>query len=198
MKSSLLRQVASSVLADRGFDVRIKVGQGYLPGSRVVLAKDGKKIQAAVKASQARMLGFTRQSDRSWRTLRAVGLVIAIVPSRRDPAGADVLAFPKRSLVRVFDRAWKALETAKRPIGLNMPVFVPLDPDPRKNVGHGVRDIKRLAIWSIHLTAAELAARTSLKLERDYVIAFRRRYAAEHGVDVSAVKILIEGDRNDQ
>jgi hypothetical protein len=167
-----------------------------LPGSRVILTKGNKKTQAAVKASQERMLSFTRQSATRWRTLHAVGLVIAIVPGDPDSEEVDVLAFERRALVRAFDRAWKALETAGRSVGLNMPVFIPLDQSLRKNVGHGVNDLKKLAIWSVRLTAEELAARTSERIERDYVKRFKRRYAVEHGVDVSAVKIVIEDDLN--
>jgi hypothetical protein len=198
VKNSLLRRAGHSVLRDHGFNVRVKSGQGYLPGTRVVLVKDGKKTQAAVKASQERALSFTRQSNDLWRTLHAVGLVVVVVPGENDPDEADVLAFEKRALVRVFDRAWKALGTAKRPIGFNMPVFVPLDEVSRKNVGHDVGNLKKLAIWSVHLTAAQLATRTSDTIEGDYVDQFRRKYAAEHGVDISQVKISVVRRSNDE
>jgi hypothetical protein len=57
---------------DRGFDVRLKSGQGYLPGSQVIAMKAGEGINVAVKASQERVLSFTKQSNNKWRTLHAV------------------------------------------------------------------------------------------------------------------------------
>ena len=52
--------------------------------------------------------------------------------------------------------------------------------------------MKELADWSVHLTAEELTARSSSN-EESYVDQFRRRFAAENGVDVSQVMISIVG-----
>jgi len=142
MKNAHYRVVARSVLMDRGFDVRLKPGQGYLPGSRVIAMKADEDIDVAVKASQERVLSFTKQPNNKWRTLHAVDLVVAIVPAEDGETGADVFAFEKKPLVRVFNKAWKALEDAKRPLGFNIPVFVPIDEVSRKNVGHGVGNLK--------------------------------------------------------
>ena len=116
MKSSMYRRVARSVLMDEGYDVRLKPGQGYLPGSRVILAKAGEKKEAAIKASQQRALSFTRKSNTRWRTLDSVDLVIAIVPAEKNQDEAEVFIFDSKALVRIFNRAWKALESAKRPV----------------------------------------------------------------------------------
>jgi hypothetical protein len=194
MKNSHYRVVARSVLMDRGFDVRLKPGQGYLPGSRVIAMKAGKYIDVAVKASQERVLSFTRRSNTNWRTLHAVDLVVAVVPAEDRESGAEVFLFDRKPLVRAFDKAWKALEDAKRPLGFGIPVFVPIDEVPRKNVGHGVGNLKKLATWSIHLTEEELVAR-SAGTEENYVDQFCRRYAAENGVDVSQVMISVVGKR---
>src|ERR1700722_13287666 len=110
MKSSMYRRVARSVLIDEGYDVRLKPGQGYLPGSRVILAKAGEKADAGIKASQQRALSFTRQSNTRWRTLDSVDLVIAVVPAEKNQDEAEVFAFDSKALVRIFNRAWKALE----------------------------------------------------------------------------------------
>jgi hypothetical protein len=192
MKSSMYRQVARSVLIDEGYDVRLKPGQGYLPGSRVILAKAGEKTDAAIKASQQRALSFTRKSNMRWRTLDSVDLVIAVVPAEKNQDEAEVFAFDSKALVRIFNRAWKALESAKRPVGFNMPVFVPIDEISRKNVGHDVANLKKLAIREIHLTSEELAKHGSSN-EGSYVDQFRRRFAAENGVNVSQVMISIVG-----
>ena len=72
-----------------------------------------------------------------------------------------------------------------------MPVFVPIDEISRKNVGHDV-DLKKLAIRPIPLTSEELAKHSSSD-EESYVDQFRRRFAAENGVNVSQVMISIVG-----
>jgi hypothetical protein len=193
MKNSSYRIVARSVIMEReSCDVRVKSGQGYLPGARATAIKAGKEIDVAVKASQERAISFTKQSDGRWRTLRAVDLVIAVVPAEEDRDEAEVFAFEKKVLIRVFNQAWKALETAKRPVGFNTPIFIPIDEVSRKNVGHDVANLKGLAAWSVHLTAQELAKR-SVDNEESYVDQFRRRFAAENGVDVSQVMISILG-----
>jgi hypothetical protein len=192
MQNSVYRAVARSVLIDRGFDVHVKPGQGYLPGARVIAMKAGKETDVAVKASQQRALSFTKQSNKLWRTLDAVDFIVAVVPGEKNQDEADVFAFAKKRLKRAFNRAWKALENAKRPVGFNIPVFIPIDEISRKNVGHDVGNLKKLAIWSVHLTAEELAKRSSSE-EESYVDQFRRRFAAENGVDISQVTISIAG-----
>jgi hypothetical protein len=192
MKNSDFRKVGRLVLADRGFDVCVKSGQGYLPGARAIAVRNGKKIDVAVKASQERVLGFTKQSSKRWRTLSAVDLVVAVVPGELSKDEADVFGFERKPLERVFNRAWKALEDAERPIGFNMPVFVPIDHVSRKNVGHDIGNLMDLATWSVHLTSKQLEERSGAD-DEGYVDQFRRRFAAENGVDVAQVMISIVG-----
>jgi hypothetical protein len=192
MNNSEYRAVARSVLVDRGFDVRVKSGQGYLPGSRLIAAKAGKEIRVAVKASQQRIISFNRQQDGRWRTLHAVDQVIAVVPVEESRDEAEVLWFEKKALVRKFDRAWQQLRNAKGPGGFNMPVFVPIDAVAQKNVGHGIGSLKRVASWSVRLSAQELMARSVVN-EESYIDTFRRRFAAENGVGPEHVMISIVG-----
>jgi hypothetical protein len=195
VKSSILRAAARSVLAERGFEVRVKPGQGYLPGSRLEAKKDGKETVVAVKASQERTVSFTRQSDDLWRTLRAVDQVLAVVPAAADAEDAEVMAFERDTLVAAFDRAWKSLEREKRPLSFKIPVFIPLDKVARKNVGHDVGNLKALAIWSVRLTKEQIRAMSSAEAEEDYVDAFIRRYAKDHRVEEHQVLIGITGRR---
>ena len=195
MKSSLLRAAARSVLVDRGFEVRLKPGQGYLPGSRVVAEKDGKKIDVAVKASRERALSFTRQTKDLWRTLHAVDLVLAIVPAENNAEGAEVLAFKKKALVAAFNLAWKALQKEERPLSFKIPVFIPLDAVARKNVGHAVGNLKELSIWSVGLTPEQLQEKSSVEAEETYIDDFIRRYAKENGLDERRIFIGIRGRR---
>jgi hypothetical protein len=192
MKNSHYRIVGRTVLMDRGYDVRIEPGQGYLPGARVIAVKGGEETNVVVKASQERALNFTRQSETRIRSLHWANLVVAVFPAENDRDEADVFGWEKKPLERAFNRAWKSLKNAKRPIGFNIPIFIPIDEVSRKNVGHDVRNLKKHAAWSVHLTAEELAARSSRK-EESYVDQFRRRFAAENGVDISQVMISIVG-----
>jgi len=192
MQNSFLRNVARLVLMDRGFDVRVKTGQGYLPGARLIAVKGRKKIDVAVKASQQRALSFTWQPDKGWRTLRFVDLVVAVVPGEEDDGAADVFGFEQKALQRKFDRARKGLESAERSVGFNMPIFIPIDEVSRKNLGHNVANLKKLAIWPVHLNAQQLAELIE-RTKENYVDQFRRRFAAENEVDVSQVMISIVG-----
>jgi hypothetical protein len=179
------------VLANRGFDVLVNPGQGYLPGARLIAKKAGKTFSVVVKASQQRTVSFTKQSKTRWRSLHAADLVVAVVPAKHHPDEADVFGFERKPLERIFNRAWKELENAKRPLGFNIPVFVPIDEVSRKNVGHNLNNLRKRADWSVHVGADELA-RSSVD-EENYVEHFRRRFAAENGVDVSQVAISIVG-----
>jgi hypothetical protein len=192
MKNASYRIVAQSVLKERGYDVRVNSGQGYLPGARLIASRAGQSIDVAVKASQERVISFTQQPNKRWRTLHAVKLVIAVVPGEQNPDEADVFAFKPTRLVRAFDRAWKALGDAKRPTGFNIPIFVPIDEVSRKNVGHAIGNLKKHAEWSVHLTEQELEKRSS-GLEENYIDAFRRRFAADNAVDIVEVMVGIIG-----
>jgi hypothetical protein len=193
IKSSLLRLVAQAVLIDRGFEVSVKPGQGYLPGSRLVAKKNGKRTIVAVKASKERALSFTRQPDGKWRTLHAVGLVLAVVPAEDNEEEVEVLAFERDALVAAFDRAWKALQKEERPLSFNIPVFVPLDEVGRKNVGHDVGNLKKLSIWPVRLTAEQARAKSVVRTDESYIDSFIRRYAKENGVAEQRVFIGIGG-----
>ena len=190
MKNWKYRKIARMVLIDRGYDVSVKPGQGHLPGSRLIAVKAGRKLAVAVKVAHERAISFARQSEHRWRTLHAVDLVVVVVPVKTKEGGADVIAFEKDSLTRMFDLAWSTLAKAKLQIGLNLPVFIPIDDKSRKNVGHGVAGLKRLAMWSVHLAQDELTERSE-RPDEDYVLEFRRRYAAEKGVDIDKVEVRI-------
>lgn len=191
MKNSDYRVVAQSVLQDRGFDVRDEPGPGYLPMSRVIARKAKIETIVAIKASQQRVVSFTKHESGKWRTLHVVDYVVAIVPSVEDPDHADVYGFKTRPLIRAFDRAWKQLESNNKSAGFNAPVFVPLDTVSRKKVGHAVNNLKKFADWTKRLTAEELEKRATD--DETYIDKFRRRFAADHGVGTDQVLISIMG-----
>jgi hypothetical protein len=192
-KSSLLRTIARSVLVDRGFEVRVNPGQGYLPGSRVIAKKNGKKIDVAVKASKERVLSFTRQSADLWRTLHAVDLVLAIVPAENNTEEVEVLAFKRSRLVAAFDRAWTALQKEERAVSFKIPVFIPLDEVANKNVGHDVCNLKKLKSWIVRLTPDQIEAKSPAETKETYIDSFIRRYAKDNGVAEQRVFIGIRG-----
>jgi hypothetical protein len=196
MKKSELRTVARTVFAERGYSIRPKKGQGYLPGSRLLAVEAGSttEVEVAIKASLERVLSFTKQPPKRWRTLHAVDSVIAIAPAEEGD-GFEVFGFPKAKLVRAFDEAWSALQQAGRTLSFESPVFVPLDKRSQKNVGHGIANLKALAEWTVRLTRKEAEARISNESEETYIDKFRRRFAKENGVDVGQVVISIMAAR---
>jgi hypothetical protein len=194
-KSSLLRAAARSVLVDQGFEVRVDPGQGYLPGSRVVAKKGRKELTVAVKASKERTLSFTRQSDGHWRTLSVVDQVLAVVPTAADADDFEVMVFQPDKLIAAFDRAWKGLKKEKHPVSSRIPVFIPLDEVVRKNVGHDVSNLKALASRTFPLTPEQIQASSLAESEENYLDAFIRRYAKDHGVEEHRVIIAISGRR---
>ena len=196
IKSSLLRTVGRAVLVDRGFEVRVKPGQGYLPGSRLVAKKNGKQTIVAVKASKERALSFTRQPNGKWRTLHVAGLVLAVVPAEDNEEEVEVLAFKRDTLVAAFDRAWKVLQEEERSLSFNIPVFVPLDAVGRKNVGHDVGNLKKQSIWpSVRLTLEQARAKSMsiARTDESYIDSFIRRYAKENNLDEHQVFIGVRG-----
>jgi hypothetical protein len=190
IKKSTMRGLVPSVLVSRRLaDVRARSGQGLLPGSRLIAKEDGREIDIAVKASLERSLSFTKQSEDQWRTVGAVDLVVAVVPSL-DSANVEVLAFDALSLVAMFDKAWKALERAGRALSFEIPIFIPLDEVSRKNVGHDIANLKKLAKWSSCLSPEDLKARSSVQSEEFYD-RIRREIADRNGVDVSKVELEV-------
>jgi hypothetical protein len=188
MKKSFMRGLVPSVLADLGLkDVRTRSGQGLLPGSRLIAKRDGQEIDVAVKASLERSVNFTKQSKSRWRTVGAVDLVVVVVPAL-DGQDIEVLVFDARPLIAVFEKAWKALETAGRSLSFEIPIFVPLDEVSRKNVGHDIANLKALAIWSVNLSAEEARARSSVESAETFYDRIKREIAERNGVDVSKVE----------
>jgi hypothetical protein len=188
MKKSAMRGLVPSVLADRGLqDVRARSSQGLLPGSRLIAKRDGQEIDVAVKASLERSVSFTKQSKSRWRTASAVDVVVAVVPAL-NAQNIEVLAFDAPPLVAVFEKAWKALEKAGRSLSFEIPIFVPLDEVSRKNVGHDIANLKALAIWSVHLSAEEARARSSMESPETFYDRIKREIAERNGVDVSKVE----------
>ena len=89
-------------------------------------------------------------------------------------------------------RPGRAIVVRNSQVGPIVEPFVPIDEISRKNVGHDVANLKKHKIWSIPLTSEELAKHSSSN-EESYVDQFRRRFAAENGVNVSQVMISIVG-----
>jgi hypothetical protein len=165
----------------------VRSGQGLLPGSRLIAKRDGQEIDVAVKVSLERSVSFTKQSKSRWRTASAVDVVVAVVPAL-NAQNIEVLAFDAPPLVAVFEKAWKALEKAGRSLSFEIPIFVPLDEVSRKNVGHDIANLKALAIWSVHLSAEEARARSSMESPETFYDRIKREIAERNGVDVSKVE----------
>ena len=186
MKKAMMRAIAPAVLGRRGFVTRPKGGQGVLPGSRLAVKnKAGREFDYVVRVSDQRSLNFTRLPNMKWRTLGAIDYVLVVVPAVvGEDNDIDVYAFKAKTLIRIFDEAWAALEKAGRSLGPQMPIFVPLDKVSRKNLGHQVANLKELAVWTESFTQSEVKA---MGATDDFFERVRQELADRVGVDVSKV-----------
>lgn len=112
--------------------------------------------------------------------------VVVMVPTDEGVKAIEVLAFSARTLIEKFDRAWKALEKGGRSLGPQMPVFIPLDEAPRKNVGHDIVNLKAVALWSEELTRSQVKAMSAVD---DFYERVRQEFADRFGVDASKVEV---------
>jgi len=188
-KKSELRMIGRTVLEDRGYLTELRTGQGLLPGARLRAKKDGEAFDVAVRTSHQRTLSFTMQTSGRWRGL-SVDLVLAVVPAEKNSESVEVLAFDSTVLKDRFDKALKGLEHADRPARYEMPVFVPLDRETRKNVGHGVSNLKEVALWTQRVGAAELKFKISIDSVETFIDRVKREFAERNQVDVS--KVVVE------
>jgi len=188
-KKSELRQVGRAVLEQQGYGTEPQTGQGLLPGARLLAKKDGRALEVAVRTSHQRALSFTVQTNGRWRGL-SVDLVLAVVPAEKNSESIEVLAFDSKVLRGCFDKAFKGLEQADRSSRFEMPIFVPLDKESRKNVGHGVSNLKEMALWTVRVGADELKLKTSSAAAETFIDRVKREFAEKNEVDVS--KVVVE------
>jgi hypothetical protein len=184
-----LRHIGRSVLEDLGFATEVQTGQGLLPGARLLAKKDGQAFDVAVRTSHQRALSFTLQSNGRFRGL-SVDFVVVVVPAQKNSDILEVLVFKSSVLKRRFSEALKGMEEADRSSRFQMPIFVPLDKESRKNVGHGVSNLKQLALWTVRVGADELKLKTSSAAAETFIDRVKREFAEKNEVDVS--KVLVE------
>jgi len=71
-----------------------------------------------------------------------------------------------------------------------MPIFVPLDKESRKNVGHGVSNLKQLALWTVRVGADELKDKTVNHNVETFIDRVKREFAERNEVEVD--KVVVE------
>ena len=190
LMKGLMRRAAARVLEDKGFQVKELSGKGIRPGARLSAKRvRGSPFEVAVRTSRERSLGFSRLSDGSWRTLESVRWVVCVIPDEETSSDFAVFAFESEALKPWFDRALKALQDAKRAPELGMPIFIPLDDQPKKNVGHDLVGLKKAAIWSERVNPKELQEVPSESMEI-FIDRVKREFAERINVDVS--KVVVE------
>src|SRR4051794_21012518 len=185
-----LRQVARTVLEQKGFQTEERTGKGIRPGARFKAEPaKGPALEVAVRTGRERSLGFSRLNTSSWRTLQSVQLVVAVVPHQDTPGDFEVLAFESKTLKSWYGKALKALESADRAPELAAPVFIPLDEQSKKNLGHNIVGLKKAALWSVRINAQRLEnAKLSGDLET-FIDRVKREFAERNEVDVSKVSV---------
>jgi hypothetical protein len=189
-KKSLLRQLAREALKEQGYETEVQSGQGILPGARLVARKDGEVFDVAVRTSHERVLSFTMQTNSRWRTLCAVDMVLAVVPAAKKSESVEILAFDSEALIGRFDAASKGLERVDRSSSFEMPIFIPIDNESRKNVGHSVSNLKELALWTVKVGATAMKIKSSEDGAGTFIDRVKREFAERNEVDVS--KIIVE------
>ncbi|WP_154072122.1 hypothetical protein [Bradyrhizobium erythrophlei] len=189
-KKSLLRQLGREALEEQGYETAVKRGQGLLPGARLIARKDGEDFVVAVRTSHERVLSFTMQTNSQWRTLENVDLVLAVVPAAKNSEIVEVLAFDSTALKARFDIASKGLERVDRSSSFEMPIFIPIDKESRKNVGHSVSNLKEIALWSVNVSAAAMKVKASDDRAGTFIDRVKREFAERNEVDVS--KVVVE------
>jgi hypothetical protein len=188
-KKSLLRQLGREALEDEGYETALKKGQGLLPGARLIAKKDGKLLVVAVRTSHERVLSFTMQTNSHWRTLDNVDPVLAVVPAAKNSEFVDIFAFNAVALKAYFDLASKSLGRADRSSSFEMPIFIPIDKESRKNVGHNVSNLKEIKLWSA-VKAAAMKVKMSDDSQETFIDRVKREFAERNEVDVS--KVVVE------
>lgn len=188
-----LREAAANVLRAKGFSMQPRKGKGIRPGARWrVKPADGPAFQVAVRTGRGRSLGCSRLSDGSWRTLHSVHWVLCVVPAYKSPTTFVVFAFEAQKLSAWFNRALEALEKAGRAPALDVPIFIPLDQKPEKNVGHKVSGLKRAALWCETIDQKKMADKV-LRDELDELFDLLKQKIAERdGIDVSKVVLQVK------
>jgi hypothetical protein len=190
MRKEQLRAEVPRILTERGFSrIQELSSRGVLPGARLVATRGGTEVAIAVKVSAERSLSFTKKSKTRWRTAGSVNLIVAVVPARDSKEDLEVLAFDSKRLIAEFDKAWKALKAAGRPISFEIPVFVPLDEVSRKNLGHGIANLKDIAEWTVRVPVKEVRDRSLAESAETFYERVKREFAERTGVDVTKVEV---------
>ncbi|SHG55945.1 hypothetical protein SAMN05443248_1956 [Bradyrhizobium erythrophlei] len=130
------------------------------------------------------------QTNSQWRTLENVDLVLAVVPAAKNSEIVEVLAFDSTALKARFDIASKGLERVDRSSSFEMPIFIPIDKESRKNVGHSVSNLKEIALWSVNVSAAAMKVKASDDRAGTFIDRVKREFAERNEVDVS--KVVVE------
>lgn len=182
--------MAANLLKEKGFKLEERQGRGIRPGARwVAKPPKGSAIEIAVRTGRERSLGFSRLSDGGWRTLQSVEMVLCVVPDDKSSGDFVVLAFDARKLTTEFDKALKALEKEKRAPELDIPIFIPIDNQSKKNVGHNIAGLKDAAAWSLPISSKQLE---DYRLNEDletFIERVKREFAERNEVDVSKVSV---------
>jgi hypothetical protein len=184
-----LRQAAANALTEKGFEIEEQTGKGIRPGARLMAKPpDGPAQRVAVRTGAQRSFGFSRDSNGNFRTLDRVDIVLAVAPDEHRAGGFEVFAFESETLKGLYAQALKELEKVGRSPELDLPIFIPLDEQPKKNLGHHIANLKARALWSVCIGAEELPAQQPGELET-FIDRVKREFAEKNEVDVSKVSV---------
>jgi hypothetical protein len=186
VKKTDLRRAGRQALVEEGYEVTALSGPGVLPGARLEAVRGKEVLTVAVRATQERFVGFSRHPNGHWRTLENVDLVLVATPIKKSLRAVEALAFNASELIPLFNDAQKQTNDAE-PIN-SLPVFIPLDSDNRKQLGHTVAGLKEHAVWRRVIESKPKSDEPTSKMDA-FLERVRREFAELTGVTVENVSV---------
>jgi hypothetical protein len=186
LKKIDLRRAGRQALVDAGYLVKALSGPGFLPGARLEAVRGNEVLTVAVRATQERIVGFSRHPNGHWRTLETVDLVLVATPLKKSLRSIEVLAFSAAALTPLFDEALD--ESSAADTANSMPVFIPLDFGTKKQLGHSISGLETRALWR---RTIELESGSDVPTGMDTFLERVKREFAELA-RVDAAKVYVE------
>jgi hypothetical protein len=159
------------------------------PGARLSVTHEGVTRRVAVRCSFERALGFARDAEGDWRPLIKVDWIVAIVPAAGVSDDLQIYCFDASSLIEPYDNALSEMKKAGRAPSLEMPIYIPLDPRSRKNVGHNQVGLAEQAMWSRTVSGEGVGESPPTAAQENFIERVKREFAEINNVNVEKVSV---------
>jgi hypothetical protein len=183
---AMLRRAARHAAEAGGHAVRVKTTRGAISGSRLEFTVGKEVLSAVVRTSYERLIGFSRKQDGTWRPLAASQICLLAVPSETSDDQIEVYEFESKVLEGIFDDALTEMTRSGKAPAKEIPIYVALDDETTRSLGHSVAGIKKLAKCRL-VSVLDLAPPKNN--HGGFVARVKREFAELMGVDVSEVEV---------